>query len=45
MHKICYLIGGWEALVLELEWVVVESLVVFETVFLASKELVHLCEI
>ena len=44
VHEIGNLIGGWEALVDELEVVIVESLVVFKVVLLALKEPVDLCE-
>ena len=44
MHEICNLLGSWEALVLEFEWVVVESLVVFEVVFLSAKEFIDFVE-
>jgi hypothetical protein len=44
MHEIGNLIGGWEALVDELEVVIVESLMVFKVILLALKELVDLCE-
>ena len=42
MHEIGNLIGGWEALVDELEVVIVESLVVLEVVLFSLKELVDL---
>lgn len=42
MHEIGNLVGGWEAFVDELEWVVVERLVLLKVVFLASEELVNL---
>ena len=44
VHKLGHLLGRWEGLVDELEVVVVESLVVFEMVFLALEELVDLGE-
>lgn len=44
MHKLGNLIGGWEALVDELEVVIVESLVVLKVVLLALEEFVDLCE-
>ena len=42
VHEIGNLIGGWEALVDELEVVIVESLVVLEVVLFSLKELVDL---
>ena len=42
MHEIGNLIGTWEALVDELEVVIVESLVVLEVVLFSLKELVDL---
>jgi len=44
VHKLGNLIGGWEALVDELEVVIVESLVVLKVVLLALEEFVDLCE-
>ena len=44
MHKLGNLFGGWEALVDELEVVIVESLVVLKVVLLALEEFVDLCE-
>ena len=44
VHEIGNLIGGWEALVDELEVVIVESLVIFKVVLLALEESVHLGE-
>jgi hypothetical protein len=44
VHKLGNLIGGWEALVDELEVVIVESFVVLEVVFLATEESIDLCE-
>ena len=45
VHEIVSLLCTWEALVDELEWVVVESFVLFEVVLLALEELVHFDEV
>ena len=42
VHEVCNSFGCWEALVLELEWVVVESLVIFEMILLSLEEFVDL---
>jgi|TARA_B110000305_G_scaffold224622_1_gene270348 hypothetical protein len=42
VHKVGNFLGGWEALVDELEVIVVELLVILEVVFFASKEFVDL---
>lgn len=45
MHEIVDLLFCWEALIDELEWVVVESLVFCEVVLLSLKELVDFDEV
>ena len=42
VHEICHSFCCWEALVLEFEWEIIESLVVFEVVLLALEEFVDL---
>lgn len=42
VHKFSNFVGSWEALVNELEVIVVELLVILEVIFFASKELVDL---
>lgn len=42
VHEFGYALGRWEALVDELEVVIVESLVILEVVLLALEEFVYL---